>query len=100
MTSCNSASSMPSAASSVSPHPSRMKPFFFYLMLLAGLLGFAAPLGALTLQDPNATLPQVASAQTAPAPIPEEGITIQSIQVQGTQRIEANTVLSYLALSQ
>ncbi|MBI3419233.1 MAG: outer membrane protein assembly factor BamA [Proteobacteria bacterium] len=72
------------------------------LLLAVGLLGFVAEARALTLQDPKATLPPVvASAQPSKKPMLGPGGTvIRKINVEGTQRIEAGTVLSYLALAQ
>jgi outer membrane protein insertion porin family len=72
-----------------------MKRFFLPLALLAALLGFAVPAHALTAQEPVAVV-----APSAPAPVQDTGPTIRSIKVEGTQRIEPNTVLSYLALNQ
>jgi outer membrane protein insertion porin family len=72
-----------------------MKRFPLYLLLALALLVFAAPAHALSVDSPAVAAP--APAAPAEAPV---GATIRSIQVEGTQRIEPNTVLSYLALNQ
>jgi outer membrane protein insertion porin family len=73
------------------------KSFLCAVALWAGLFAFALPAYALTLEDPKAVLPPPAPVVQQNAP---EGTTIRTIQVEGGQRIESNTILSYLAISQ
>ena len=44
----------------------------------------------------TATVPEMSHAQEAPAAVPQQPTLIRNIQVQGNQRVEANTVASYL----
>jgi outer membrane protein insertion porin family len=71
------------------------------LIVVAGLMGLALPLHALTPQDPEAAqLPASEASAPAAEESSEDAPVIRKIDVQGTQRIEGGTVLSYLALSQ
>jgi outer membrane protein insertion porin family len=71
------------------------------LALLAAASGFVAVLGAPPAAEAQTT-PRGAAAQRAPATVPaaargQDG-TIQAIEVRGNQRIEADTVRSYMLL--
>lgn len=60
--------------------------------------GICSALAALALLFTVNFLPASANAQDAPAPAPvsQEPTVIRTVQVQGNQRVEANTVASYL----
>jgi len=62
------------------------------IMRLASLRLFAVLAAAIF----SAALPNLSYAQEAPAAVPQQPTLIRNIQVQGNQRVEANTVASYL----
>jgi outer membrane protein insertion porin family len=67
-------------------------------VLLGSTILAGVPVSAFAQAAPRTPAPPAATAAAAPATDAEAGPTIQTIQVKGSERLEAQTVLSYIKL--